>query len=175
MTAAHTRHTYMCHGGLLSRYLLLTRPVRYLYRYRCYTCTGIAHKLFVLPSFSFATAVLQLQSQCSGSGHAARSAARSAACCVLRALRAAAVCRSCSCGAAVLFNDVVVVVVVRVRVHTLTLTDTVTSAWHSAQYSSIYICIIYMFCLCVPMRDARCMIRASCIVSIWYILYIEDY
>ena len=49
---------------------------------------------------------------------------------MLRALRAAAVCRSCSCVAAVLFSDVVVVVVVRVSAHTLTLTltDTVTMA-----------------------------------------------
>ena len=45
----------------------------------------------------------------------------------VRRCDSSAVCRSCSCVAAVLFSDVVVVVVVRVRVHTLTLTDTVTS------------------------------------------------
>jgi len=113
----HTHGTHTCVTAVcsLATYYLLVPsgtcsdtgvtpvPVYYIWQ---------AHKLFVLPSFSFATAVLQLQLQCSGSGHAARSAVRSAACCVLRALRAAAVCRSCSCVAAVLFSDVVVVVVV---------------------------------------------------------------
>jgi len=176
MTAAHTRHTYMCHGGLLSRYLLLTRPVRYLYRYRCYTGTGILH----LTSSQALCATLFFFRNCSSAVAVAvqwqwaRSPQCSAQCCVLRAACSACcssvpqlhLCSSsalqwCCCGGG--GGGVCVCI----HSHSQTQSPARGTA-HSIVVLYIYIYYIYV----LPMRAyAGCGVYDTCIVHRIYLVY----
>jgi len=172
----HTHGTHTCVTAVCSLatyYLYSSRPVPVpipvLHRYR-YSSQALCATLFFFCNCSSAVAVA-VQWQW------ARSPQCSAQCCVLRAACSACcstVCRSCSCVAAVLFMLLWWWWCVCMCIHSHSQTQSpARGTAHSIVVYNIY--IISMFCLCVPMRDAGCMIRASCIVSIWYILYIEDY